>query len=72
MIHDAITNCIIAFKIPQHISKYLSDPVFFIDTTEIFFFEMNFELQGVRGQTVLFNLTLRERNIQVRLYLKTV
>ena len=29
-------------------------------------------LQGVRGQTVLFNLALRERNIQVRLYLKIV
>ena len=29
-------------------------------------------LQGVRGQSVFFNLALRERNIQVRLYLKVV
>ena len=29
-------------------------------------------IQGVRGQSGLFNLTLRERNIQVRLYLKVV
>ena len=29
-------------------------------------------LRGVRGQTVLFNLALRERSIQVRLYLKIV
>ena len=33
-----------AFKIPQRISKYLSDPVFLIYTAEFIFFEMNFEL----------------------------
>ena len=29
-------------------------------------------MQGVRGQSVLFNLALRDRNIQVRLHLKVV
>ena len=29
-------------------------------------------VQGVRGQSGVFNLALRERNIQVRLYLKVV
>ena len=29
-------------------------------------------VQGVRGQSVSFNLALRDRNIQVRLYLKVV
>ena len=29
-------------------------------------------LQGFRGQNVFFNLALRERNIEVRLYLKVV
>ena len=29
-------------------------------------------LQGVRGQSGFFNWALRERNIQVRLYLKIV
>ena len=37
---------------------------------EIFRFCMS--IQGVRGQSVFFNLALRERNIQVRLYLKVV
>ena len=31
-----------------------------------------FLVQGVRGQSVFFNWALRERNIQVRLYLKVV
>ena len=29
-------------------------------------------LQGVRGQSVFFNWALRERNIQLRVYLKVV
>ena len=32
----------------------------------------NVLLQGVRGQSGFFDLALRERNIQVRLYLKVV
>ena len=46
----------------------------------VLFGEMKFVLsfflkicvQGVRGQSGFFNLALRERNIQVRLYLKVV
>ena len=30
------------------------------------------DIQGVRGQSGFFNWALRERNIQVRLYLKVV
>ena len=30
------------------------------------------QIQGVRGQSGFFNWALRERNIQVRLYLKVV
>ena len=29
-------------------------------------------IQGVRGQSGVFNLALRDRNIQVRLYLKVI